>query len=289
MMTAMQKLYLLNNLRWYFRVPVKWFVLTLTVVVVCFPYPSVLVRHLRHWRNPNALIEPHAEALEPLVDELRPQMTSRLAPPQALQAVERFVYEKIKYEWDWNNWGTADYLPTVTEAVEKGKEDCDGRAVVAASLLKRFGFRAKIVTDFTHMWVQTEYGDTMSPGKRKAIVADEDGLRIRPGALSQLLKGLGYGIAVFPLKRELIVLAVLWLLLLRHRGGPWCNLVALALLASGLVLLRIGGAVYWGPVEWVQMSGVVSLTAGVVSLLVWAKANARVAESVSVPEPAESA
>ena len=132
---AMNKLFVLNRLRWPLRIPVKWAIFAVVVLLVCFPYPHMLIRHVRHWRDPDALIAPDAQVLRPFVEELLPLLDNR-SPEEALEHVERYVYEKIPYEWDWNTWGVADYLPTVEEVMEKGVEDCDGRAVIAASLLR---------------------------------------------------------------------------------------------------------------------------------------------------------
>jgi hypothetical protein len=275
MIVAMHRLLVLNRLRWYTRLPAKWAVLGLTLLIVCFPYPSRLFRHLQHWRDPNALIEPDAPALEPFVTELRRRLTPDLSPAQTLRHVERFVYEKIPYEWDWNTWGTADYLPTVAEVFEMGKEDCDGRAVVAASLLRRLGFEAELVTDFAHLWVKTDQGETMGPGKQKAIIATEEGLRLQASALAELPRALSYGVAVFPLYRELIVLLMAWLLLLRSHGGVACSLVGLALLLAGLFLWRAGGTGYRHSALWMQWSGIVGIGVGVIWLLWRARINAR--------------
>ncbi|MFQ5494532.1 MAG: hypothetical protein ACE5EX_04045, partial [Phycisphaerae bacterium] len=135
--------------------PVKTAVLAMTVLAVCFPYPSRLAAHIDHWRDPDALIQPDALALQPMLTEVR-SMLSTLEPIMidpgssngALKIVERYVYQKIPYKYDWITWGTVDYLPTVTEVIEKGHEDCDGRAVVAASLLKGLGYDASSVCAF---------------------------------------------------------------------------------------------------------------------------------------------
>lgn len=289
----MDGLFFLNNLRWWVRLPVKWLVFGLTVLVVCFPHPGILMRHLRHWRNPNVLIQPHTPALQPLVRDLELRMPDDLAPRDALRIVERFVCERIRYDWDWNTWGTADYLPTVTEAIEKGREDCDGRAVVAASLLSRFGFKAQIVTDFAHVWVKTEHGELMGPGKAKAVIAERDGLNVRPGALAQLPRAIACGIAPFPLTRELVIMVVLWLLLLerpgvfadpRRRRTAWVrHLAALVFLLAGLLLMRTAGRSYYNPTEWMQLAGMLSIAAGVVLPLVWARGIRR----AGLPTPQE--
>ena len=270
----MFELVALDNIRWRWRLPMKWAIFALTCLTVCFPYPGRLVRHIRHWTDPNALIQPDAPALQPLVEELRPRLSGPLTPKEALRRVEHFVYERIPYEWDWNTWGTADYLPTVTEAIVMGKEDCDGRAVIAASLLRNFGFEAQLVADFTHMWVKTDRGETMAPGKRKAIVAMEDGLHFDPSALADLPKALALGVAVFPLARELIILGVLWWLLLR-RVGVGSSLGSLGLFLFGLFLLRAVGKPYLDTPSWLTWLGLAGLTAGFVPPFVVARYNIR--------------
>lgn len=259
----MRSLFILNTLPWYTRLPIKWAILGLTVFLVCFPYPNLFVRHVRHWRNPNALIEPDATSLQPWVEELRPELPSDLPPREVLQRVERFVYEKVPYDWDWNTWGQSDYLPTVTELIEMGREDCDGRAVIAASLLQNFGFKAQIVTDFAHVWVRTDQGELMGPGRRKAIVATDRGLQFHWRALAGLPQATVYGIAVFPLIRELIVLFVAWWLLLRINAGITRSLLALVLLCTGLLVLRAGASEYLKPVQWMQIVGALAMSSAV--------------------------
>lgn len=256
----------LNRVRWYFRWPIKWAIFGIAYVIVCFPYPHLVVRHLRHWSDPNALIEPDAPELQPLAQELQAQMPEGLTPPQVLKQVEAFVYKHVPYEWDWNTWGMADYLPTVAEVIRMGREDCDGRAVVAASLLKGLGYDARIVTDFAHVWVATDFGETMGPGKTKTIEVTDKGMRFDPRGLLQIPEILSYGIAVFPLERELVLLVVLWLLLL-GRAGTLRIVIALILLASGLLLVRYGAADYRGPKYAAELAGLAVFLAGVLVLV----------------------
>lgn len=265
---SMHKLLFLNRFRWFYRCPAKTAILGFTILAVCFPHPGVLLRHVQHWRDPNALIEPEAEALQPLMAELNERLSDELSAEETLKVVERFVYERIPYRWDWETWGNADYLPTVTETIERGHEDCDGRAVVAASMLAKLGFEARIVTDFAHVWVKTKRGETMGPGKKKAVVAEADGLKVQVSALTELPRALAFGIAPFPLVRELIVLVVLWWLFLRTDGRLVRSLAALAVLTIGLLLLRAGGRNYFQPNVLLQAVGVLALVVGLVLLLV---------------------
>ncbi len=269
------KLLGLNALKSRWRVPIKCALLAMTVLMVCFPNPRRLIRHLQHYRNPSALIEPNAKSIEPWVQELAPKLSDDIEPREALKRVERFVYDKVPYEWDWNTWGTADYLPTVGEVVAMGKEDCDGRAVVAASLLRRFGFKAELVNDFAHVWVRTEHGDTMSPGKKPVAITTDDGVVIDWSALTQLPRAAAYGVAVFPLGRELMILVVAWLLLLPMHGKATFSMTGLTLLIGGLILLRTGSDDYRHPSSLAQIAALVLLVSGAVIAMVRAPSSGR--------------
>ncbi len=229
-----------NNMRWYARWLIKWVIFGLAYGVVCFPHPTLLVRHLQHWSNPEALIEPNAPQLEPFVKELRSQIGNGPPDRATLAAVEKFVYRKIPYAWDWNTWGMADYLPTVAEVIGKGREDCDGRAVLAGSLLTRLGVPARLVTDFTHVWIDTDLGATMGPRAHKAIEVTNHGMKLNAGGLAELPRAVAFGVSVFPLTREVILVVVLWLLLLDRRVGRLTALVSLTLLFAGLLAIRFG-------------------------------------------------
>jgi len=256
--------------RWpaWLRWPFKSLALATAVLLVCFPDVPRLVRHVQRWTDPNRLIAPDAEVLQPWADELRPQLTDDLPPQAALKTIEHFVYDHLPYEWDWKNWSNADYIPTVEEALARGREDCDGRAVVAASLLSRLGYPATLVTDFSHVWVRTEFGDTMSPGQRVAVVATERGIALRLTELAQLPHALGYGVSVFYLHRELIIVLAAWLVLLRPRRRWWRNLLALALLLAALVLVRAGGG-WQEPNVALEWLGLFSLAAAFAAASGW--------------------
>ncbi|MCC7290558.1 MAG: transglutaminase domain-containing protein [Phycisphaerales bacterium] len=260
----------LNSLRRPARWSLKTAIVGATVLLVCFPYPGLLRVHVQRWRNPNALIEPDAAALSPWLKELRAASADQPAPAVMLARVERFVYQHLPYEFDWKTWGNADYIPTVSEALAAGREDCDGRAVVAASLLAGLGYESRIVTDFAHVWVATNVGETMSPGATQAVVAEGGGISVQPSAWAQMPKALGYGVSPFFLHRELIVVLVGWLMWLRPGATRWRSGVALALMIAGLLLLRRGGRNWQAPIVWLQILGV--LAYAVAAALMWKRA-----------------
>ncbi len=256
-----------QNGHWARRAIVKSAVLGLTLLAVCFPYPTLLVRHLERWRNPQSLIEPDQQALKPLLTNLKPRLQNVGEGPAALKVVQKFVYETIPYAWDWDTWGVADYIPTVSEVVQAGQEDCDGRAVLAASLLSNLGYRAELVTDMTHVWVKTDQGETMSPGTMTPFAESTDGgIRYHWAALVNAPRSLALGIGVFPLERELIIAVVAILLSIRSDVRWWKFAVAMLALVDGLLILRWAVVNPWKPILAAQWFGLLNLLLGFAAL-----------------------
>lgn len=231
----------LNQLRWTARWGVKCLVVAVVGTGVCFPNLPRLVRHLVHWRDPDALIDPYAAALRPWVESFQSQLGDIRSPDEALARVEPFVVERLPYAWDWETWGNADYLPTVSEILAAGREDCDGRAVIAASLLRASGFKVRLATDFAHVWVDTDHGATMSPGSQQAVVVGEEGVTVNPSGLSQLPRAMAFGISVFYWHREMLLVLVTWAMMIRPGRSWWRNILGLLLLSAGLFMIRHGG------------------------------------------------
>jgi hypothetical protein len=254
--------------RGVFRWPIKVLVIGAAAFLVSFPNPVRFVRHVGHWRAPDRLIDLDEPLLVPLVEEANRLHLSDLPPEQVLSGVESLVIERIKYDWDWNTWGAADYLPTLREVLETGREDCDGRAVAATAVLRKLGYDADIVTDLTHVWVRTDFGDTMGPGQHgSSVVTDEQGIHIKWWeAIRHLALSWSYGLAVFPRVRELIVLAVIWLLLLRPGLGLVRSVIGACALVVGLFLVCHGGITPYQPQVWAQWLGSGTMIAAIVGM-----------------------
>lgn len=263
----MRPLTKLNQVRWYARVPLKLALFAVVVLFVCYPNPALLYKNVGRWRNPNVLINPASPALDTLHTEIQSKMTTDLPPREALRAVEQLVIRRVPYAFDWDNWGAVDYFPTVEEIMSRGREDCDGRAIIAASLLRRLGFEAYVVADFAHAWVRTPHGDLMGPGKADAVVATPTGFKLRWKALRQLPSAFGYGVAVFPHVREIIILLAAWLMMLGKPGNRRYEFAALFLALIALAFMRRGNGVYNHPVVWMQRSAWLLFATALILLL----------------------
>lgn len=285
-----------GGLPWYVRIPLKWMIFAGVTLFTLFPNPVQLRRHLTHLADPQKMIQPDApeladfeakfisrlealDASQPGEAASKGPWRKRLSPRDVQGHVERFVYDHVDYAWDWDQWGSADYMPTVEEmfarAASSGgrlREDCDGRAVMAASLMRRLGYDSTLVTDLRHVWVRTSQGDWMGPGRAAAVRSTATGQEVDLlAAAINAPVALSYGVAVFPLWRELIILAAAWLLLGRP-GVSWtARGIGLVLLVQGLLFMRTG---YLSPrtvsaavKAWPAWVGLVHIAAGLAWLM----------------------
>lgn len=226
---------------WAARWSVKSLFVLGVVALMLFPDPRLLAVWSGRIQDCNALLDPAHPALQPLQESAQ-ELVARGALPR--EAVERVVLERVPYAWDWDIWGAVDYWPTVAEVFQKGREDCDGRAVVAASLLRRMGIDARLVSDFLHVWVETPQGDLMGPtGAEKSLVGGSEGTETRfsLGLVKNLSRGFAFGVAVFPLSREAIMLCAIVSATLHPFGSRRKAIAGALLMAAALWLLRSVG------------------------------------------------
>ncbi len=223
---------------WLAQLPLGWrwlaklAVLGAVVLFTLYPHPVLLVREIQHLNDVEALIQPDlpeiAEMNRAITAQLKPEATKK----EEFRAVERYVYDHIRYEYDWFNWGNLDYWPTAKEAIERGREDCDGQAIVAASVLRARGFKtAHVVANLQHCWVAMDGAELMGPQPDTNFKRVGDRVVLTFPALRTIL-GSTAMINKFPALRCLIILATA-LVLAYH---PCRNLTGfLGVLAVGLV------------------------------------------------------
>jgi hypothetical protein len=248
--------------RW--RWPIRWLIkcgfLLAVVFLTLYPHPSLFVKDIQHLRHLDAMPDPDSPALAPWARELAAQLPANATPRQRIDIVQKFVYEKVPYAFDWDTWGVADYLPTVSEAVAKGRGDCGTRALIAASLLQRYDPTARMVTDCKHMWVKADAGECMHPAGPEVIEATPTGLKTRWSNVINI-RGPAYGMAVFPLARELIIVAAVTLVLCDPRMRTRTAVGAVLLLVQGLLVVRLAARNPWAPVMWGVWLGLAEMAA----------------------------
>jgi hypothetical protein len=274
--------------------------LALVVALVLYPRVWLVPSWISRIRDLDALPDTTDPRVAELARVARAQAGPDAGPDALARAVERIVYQQVPYAFDWETWGVMDYVPTPTETLDLGREDCDGRAVLAAAILRQLGRPAHVVTDLKHMWVRMEPPtpgappiELMSPGAGfTSIAADEqEGTRwqLDAAALVNLGHALAFGVAVFPLGRELIILGAIVLVLLHPWSSRARRIGGSLLLAGALCCLRAAGATGAGLAErpalvWI---GVGLAVAGIV-LLAWRRRGSRPPAETPTVERAHS-
>jgi hypothetical protein len=233
----------LAALRWYLRWPAKLALFAVVLLLILFPRLDLLARELHNLRHTEELIQPDLPAMAEInreVDKLAPANATR---QQEFKAVERFVYQRIKYQYDWYNWGNIDYWPTAAEVWERQREDCDGRAVLAASILQSRGFKsARLVANVNHVWVAVEQDELMGPQADKNF-RKVNGKTVLSAPKWRTIEDSIAMLSRFPASRSMAVLFTVALLCYhpcRHRTGFF--VVTTTGLAGLILLLDWGNA-----------------------------------------------
>lgn len=227
----------LGRLPFLWRCLVKWLLLALVTILVLYPRVHLLLKQVQHLRNVESLIQPDLPEIAAINRAIDTQLATNTVRRDEFKTVERYVYQRVPYKYDWLNWGNLDYWPTAAEVLERKREDCDGRAVLAASILRARGFQtAQIVANLNHVWVVVDKTELMGPQKEKNLrrvggktVVTLPGLQTWLSAVAMLSE--------FPAIRSLILLAT-GLVLAYHPCRNVTGLLAVTTMALvGFVLM----------------------------------------------------
>lgn len=133
---------------------------------ICFPLALVLWIILVLYPNPLKPVVSLHRLISPEVDPAAARSLADGLPSDPVE-IERAVLQRLPYCYDWESWSVPWYYPTVGEALEKGRADCKGRAIVLASVLEVKGIPYQINSSPTHVWV--DY-----PGKQENSAENPD-------------------------------------------------------------------------------------------------------------------
>lgn len=116
--------------------------LLLWILLVLYPNPLNLAISIQRGISPNT----DPSAVESLSQEL----------PSDPVAIEKAVLERIPYSYDWETYSMPWYVPTVKQALDKGRGDCKARALVLASILEAKNIPYRLNWSPNHVWVEYE-------------------------------------------------------------------------------------------------------------------------------------
>jgi len=150
------------------RAGFKLAIFAVVVLFALYPNPVLLVRQIFHLFDTESLIQPDLPAMPAINREIDQLIATNKPVLTEFKAVERFVYRRIRYQYDWHGWWNLDYWPTTAEVWERQREDCDGRAVLAVSILRARGHpEARLVANLQHVWVAVGTNELMGPMEDK--------------------------------------------------------------------------------------------------------------------------
>ena len=129
----------------------------LVMAFILFPTAWNVPRqiHVRTHKR-ELLIDPDAPEIEALSSEFleKHEGLEGMTLEEIASAVRLFVLEKIAWELDYIIYGMSAHQATPSEVVRRGTDDCQGQAVVMASMLLHMGFKhVWLVEAPFHWWV----------------------------------------------------------------------------------------------------------------------------------------
>ncbi|MFO1501433.1 MAG: hypothetical protein U1G07_24100 [Verrucomicrobiota bacterium] len=169
--------------RWF----AKTLLFTVTVFVVLNPNAKRALLQVHHTLRPDALIQTNFPALPLINAEIDRLVAAHHRKMSEARVVSKWVLRKIRYVSDYENWWNLEYWPSADEVWQRGQEDCDGRAILTASILRSRGFRsAELAVGLDHMWVRVDENekDHSKPNRYVSLLspAPDLSVEIKEGA-----------------------------------------------------------------------------------------------------------
>jgi predicted transglutaminase-like cysteine proteinase len=150
-----------NSLRIAWTVAKRWalktFLFAFLVLLVLNPNLKRTWMQIQHTFKPESLIQTSFPGMEEIHARLDQMVLENAGQTKEVKLIERFVYDHIRYVSDYENWWNLEYWPTAEEVWARQQEDCDGRAILAVSIMRARGYSsARLVIGLNHMWVEVD-------------------------------------------------------------------------------------------------------------------------------------
>src|SRR5690348_5646404 len=103
--------------------------------------------------NPLMLARSVPQAWTPVIDPDAVRSIAATLPDDPKQIENAVLTRIVPYAVPWQVYGVPWYYPTPSEVLAAGRSDCEGRAVVLASILKAKGIPFTLSASIDHIWV----------------------------------------------------------------------------------------------------------------------------------------
>ncbi|MBN1465745.1 hypothetical protein JXA02_08300 [candidate division KSB1 bacterium] len=219
------------------RLIIKTVLFICIFLVVTFPNPVLNIKQVQAYLNTETLFDTNFEldVINAEIDSLLPANHTTL---DEYKAVVQFVYQHIPYQFDWDNWGNSEYWPSASETWRRGREDCDGRAILAVAIFRSRGYKdANIVGSMKHLWIKVGDQELMGPDRETIMVMDQGQKKMRMPPFIYMVEAMALQLSYYPIFRMLLI-TLIALILLYHPATDVQRLLGLAVVAIiGFVLI----------------------------------------------------
>jgi hypothetical protein len=220
------------------RWTIKILIFLTAVLFITMPNPLLTVRQLHAYLNTEALFDPNFPEMQEINAEINARLPQNYTFTDEYKTIVQFVYDSVRYEFDWDNWLNSEYWPSARQVWQRRREDCDGRAILAVSIFRARGYAdANIVGSLRHLWIKVGDHELMGPDREKTMVVRDGKKRFLLPSWSYILSSAAMQLDYYPLTRMMLMLFV-FLVLCFH---PSRNLPLFAAISAnaffGLMLI----------------------------------------------------
>ncbi|MBN1561352.1 hypothetical protein JW998_13950 [candidate division KSB1 bacterium] len=211
------------------RMILKTLIFSFVFIFVTFPNPVLTFKQVNAYLHTEALFDTDLElaAINAKIDSLLP---ADYTLQDEYKTIIQFVYQRIPYKFDWDNWGNSEYWPSASETWRRGYEDCDGRAIVAVAIFRSRGYDANIVGSMKHLWIKVGDQELMGPDREKIMVMDQGRKKMQMPSFVYMLEAMAMQLYYYPIFRMILILLT-FLILLYHPAANVKLFLGLALVA----------------------------------------------------------
>lgn len=220
------------------RILIKLALYIIVFLFVLFPNPSLVFEQITAYTNTEALFEtsfPEMATINARIDSLLPENPGF---QDEYKAIIRFVYNNIRYQFDWDNWANSEYWPSASKVWRRGREDCDGQAILAVAIFRSRGYKnADIVGSMQHLWIRVNGKELMGPDTEKLVVVENGKKHFHLPSWRYTMETMAVQLNYFP-KFRIAILLIILLALLYHPASNLRRLLTLSIAAMlGFFLL----------------------------------------------------
>jgi len=252
--------------KWACRLIVKFGLFVLLFLVITMPNPWLTVKQIAAYIDIEALLNPDFPQMKEINAAIDARLPLHSTFNEEYQTIVKFVYDSIRYEFDWDNWQNSEYWPSAVDVWQRKREDCDGRAILAASIFRSRGYSdATVVASLRHLWIKVGNQELMGPDKEKLMIVEKGKKHFLLPSLNYMLESFADQLYYYPLSRMVLILCGSLILLFHPHKSSILFLTLLATANFGLILI-----VDWS--RYVSYYGQMKLTLGFIagSLLMFA-------------------